>query len=107
MRTIGFLMLAALSTPVLAGWTPQDAKQDGKGEKKEVQTPPKEASKGAELGKPAPDFELKDLDSKTVKLSDYKGKTVVLEWFNPDCPVIQGCYSKGSLKGMDERVTKD
>jgi peroxiredoxin len=106
MKTIGILMLAALSTPVLAGWT-QDAKQGEKGEKKEVQTPPKEAAKGAELGKPAPDFELKDLDGKTVKLSDYKGKTVVLEWFNPECPVVKGSRSKGTLKGMDERVTKD
>ncbi|HRE89720.1 MAG TPA: redoxin domain-containing protein, partial [Myxococcota bacterium] len=39
----------------------------------------------AEVGKAAPDFALKDLDGKVHKLSDYKGKTVVLEWYNPDC----------------------
>ena len=103
MKTIGILMLAALSTPALAAWS-QDAKQGEKqGEKKEV----KEAPKGAELGKPAPDFELKDLDGKTVKLSDFKGKTVVLEWFNPECPVSAGCHAKGTLKGLDQKVTKD
>jgi len=100
MKTIGFLMVAALSTPALAALSHQDAKQ---GDKKEV----KEAPKGAELGKPAPDFELKDLDGKTVKLSDYKGKIVVLEWFNPDCPVVTGSHSKGTLKGLDQKVTKD
>lgn len=43
---------------------------------------------GTNPGNTAPGFELKDLDGKTVKLSDYKGKTVVIEWFNPGCPVI-------------------
>jgi len=98
MKTIGIVMLAVLSTPVLAGWTTGDDKDKG-------QT--KDAPKGAEIGKPAPDFQLEDLDGKTVKLSDYKGKTVVLEWFNPECPVVKGSHSKGTLKGMDERVTKD
>ncbi len=41
----------------------------------------------AEVGKPAPDFTLKGTDGKTYKLSDYKDKTVVLEWINRDCPV--------------------
>jgi len=40
----------------------------------------------AEIGKPAPDFTLATVDGKTVKLSDLKGKVVVLEWFNPTCP---------------------
>jgi peroxiredoxin len=42
---------------------------------------------GAEVSKPAPDFELKDLAGKTHKLSDYQDKIVVLEWWNQDCPV--------------------
>jgi len=44
----------------------------------------------AEVGKQAPDFELKDIFGKTHKLSDYteEGKIVVLEWFNPDCPFV-------------------
>lgn len=43
--------------------------------------------KHAEVGKPAPDFVLTATDGKTYKLADYKGKTVVLEWINRDCPV--------------------
>src|SRR5687767_4289797 len=39
----------------------------------------------AEVGKPAPDFALKDLDGNDVRLSSFKGKAVVLEWFNPGC----------------------
>ncbi len=62
----------------------------------------------AALGKAAPDFELKDLDGKAVKLSDYKGKVVVLEWFNPECPfVVRGYGENGSLRGQAARVAKD
>ncbi len=52
----------------------------------------------AEVGKAAPDFQLKDLDGKEVKLSSYKGKVVVLEWFNPGCPFVKKSHAKGSLK---------
>lgn len=57
----------------------------------------------AELGKPAPNFKLKDLDGNTVELSQLKGKIVVLEWFNPGCPFVKANHSKGSLKGMAAR----
>ena len=42
----------------------------------------------ATVGQPAPAFTLTDTDGKTVNLSDYAGKVVVLEWFNPKCPFI-------------------
>lgn len=51
----------------------------------------------AEVGKAAPDFTLKDLDGKDVRLADYKGKTVVLEWFNPGCPFVKNAHTKGAL----------
>jgi peroxiredoxin len=51
----------------------------------------------AEVGKPAPDFTLPDTDGHPVHLADYKGKTVVLEWFNPDCPYVNNAHLKGSL----------
>lgn len=55
----------------------------------------------AEIGAPAPDFTLTDLDGKTVSLADYKGKTVVLEWFNPGCPYVEYAHGeKGPLKTM-------
>jgi peroxiredoxin len=51
----------------------------------------------AAVGAPAPDFALSDLDGKVTRLGDYRGKTVVLEWFNPECPFVQRAHTKGSL----------
>lgn len=70
--------------------------------------PPKEAAApaAAELGKPAPDFTLQDLNGKAVRLRDLRGKKVVLEWFNPDCPFVQYAHGKGPLKDMAGRYTK-
>jgi len=48
-------------------------------------------------GPPAPDFELTDQDGKTVRLSDFAGKIVVLEWTNPDCPYVQRHYRAGTM----------
>jgi peroxiredoxin len=60
----------------------------------------------AKLGRPAPPFELRDLHGKTVKLSDFKGKTVVLEWFNPDCPFVKVAHTRAlSLKGRGSPLT--
>jgi peroxiredoxin len=49
------------------------------------------------LGKPAPDFTLEALDGSKVSLASFKGKVVVLEWFNPGCPYVQKSHTKGSL----------
>ncbi|MCB9673496.1 MAG: redoxin family protein [Alphaproteobacteria bacterium] len=54
----------------------------------------------AEVGKPAPDFTLPDLDGKEVTLSSFKGKTVVLEWFNPGCPFVVAAHEGGPLEAM-------
>ncbi len=42
------------------------------------------------IGKPAPGFELKDVYGRTYKLSDFRGRVVVLEWVNQDCPIWRG-----------------
>jgi peroxiredoxin len=42
----------------------------------------------------APDFKLKNHDGKEVKLADYKGKIVVLEWINQECPFVKYHYEK-------------
>ncbi len=60
------------------------------------------AATAAEVGKAAPDFTLNDLDGKAVSLSSFKGKTVVLEWFNPECPFVKASHNKGSLKTYAE-----
>jgi peroxiredoxin len=57
----------------------------------------------AKVGAEAPDFELPDLDGKLVKLSSFRGKTVVLEWFNPGCPFVKASHTKGSLVDTAER----
>jgi len=51
----------------------------------------------AAVGQPAPVFALTDLDGKAVKLTDYRGKHVVLEWVNPGCPYVQKHYNSGNM----------
>ncbi len=48
----------------------------------------------------APNFSLKDLDGNQVQLSSFRGKLVVLEWFNPGCPFVKYAYNDGPLAGM-------
>ena len=64
---------------------------------------PAAAAAGAKVGEPAPDFTLTDYDGKSVHLADLKGKTVVLEWFNPDCPFVKASHTKGSLRDSAKR----
>lgn len=59
---------------------------------------PVSAGDKAEVGKAAPDFTLKGVDGKEVKLSDLKGKIVVLEWINHECPVVNRCHKAGTMK---------
>jgi peroxiredoxin len=59
----------------------------------------------ADVGKPAPEFKLKDLDGKDHSLGAHKGKVVVLEWFNPECPFVRNAHTKGSLKGLAAKHT--
>lgn len=60
----------------------------------------------AEVGKAAPDFKLTDLNGKTFELAKQKGKRVVLEWFNPDCPFVRYAHTQGPLKDMGNRYAK-
>jgi hypothetical protein len=53
-----------------------------------------------EAGKPAPAFEAVDSNGKTVKLADFKGKTVVLEWSNHDCPYVMKHYGAGNMQAL-------
>lgn len=57
------------------------------------------------VGKPAPDFTLPDLDGKEVSLASFKGKTVVLEWFNPGCPYVKNSHTVGSLVDTAKKHT--
>jgi len=102
MRFISFaLLLACQNSSTQSSTAPQPAPTT---QEKTVATAT-EAPANAEVGKPAPDFTLADLDGKSVSLHDFKGKTVVIEWFNPKCPFIRLAHTKGSLKGMAARRT--
>ena len=57
------------------------------------------------VGKPAPVFSGKGSDGKTYNLSDYKGKFVVLEWYNKDCPFIHKHYDSGNMQKLQEAYT--
>lgn len=54
-------------------------------------------------GQPAPDFSLTDIAGKPQKLSAYKGKYVVLEWFNSECPFVQKHYESGNMQSLQKR----
>jgi peroxiredoxin len=54
----------------------------------------------AELGEEAPEFELVDQFGKTHKLENYKGKVVVLEWFNDKCPVCKNVWDSGLISEL-------
>ena len=61
----------------------------------------------ASIGSPAPDFSLPDIDGKVVRLADFRGKVVVLEWFNPECPFVKAAHTKGSLVSAAKKHTTD
>ena len=58
---------------------------------------PSLAQASATVGQRAPDFTLQDTAGQPVRLSDYKGKTVVLEWTNPGCPFVRKHYDSGNM----------
>ena len=57
------------------------------------------------VGGAAPDFSLTDAKGKTHSLSQYKGKYVVLEWFNPECPFVKKHYGSGNMQKLQEEYT--
>ncbi len=61
----------------------------------------------AEIGKPAPDFTATDIHGKAIKLSDYKGKIVVLESYNLDCPFCHNHYSTGAMQALQKDLTSN
>ena len=56
------------------------------------------------VGQPAPEFALRDASGQTVKLSDYRGKHVVLEWTNPGCPYVQKHYDSGNMPATQKNA---
>ncbi|MDP3325044.1 MAG: thioredoxin family protein [Hydrogenophaga sp.] len=65
---------------------------------------PRMAHAAASVGQPAPDFTLSDTAGKPVKLSQFKGKLVVLEWNNPGCPFVRKHY-QGNMQALQKDFT--
>ncbi len=63
------------------------------------------AAASTQIGQAAPDFTLTDVTGKAVKLSDFKGKHVVLEWTNPNCPFVVKHYGSKNMQGLQSAYT--
>jgi peroxiredoxin len=59
----------------------------------------------ARAGAPAPSFSAPDIAGKTVRLGDYAGKIVVLEWTNDGCPFVGKHYYSGNMQGLQQKYT--
>jgi len=57
------------------------------------------------IGNAAPDFSATDSKGKTQSVSQYKGKYVVLEWFNPECPFVKKHYGSGNMQKLQQEFT--
>jgi hypothetical protein len=57
------------------------------------------------VGQPAPDFTLTDSNGKSRSLSEFKGKIVVLEWNNPECPFVGKHYGSGNMQRQQADAT--
>jgi peroxiredoxin len=62
------------------------------------------AARTAAVGQPAPDFKLVDSNGKEHSLSDFKGKYVVLEWFNHQCPFVVKHYRPGHMQSLQKQA---
>ena len=57
------------------------------------------------IGEPAPDFTLSDSNGKSQTLSAYRGKYVVLEWTNNECPFVKKHYGSGNMQSQQRELT--
>jgi len=60
-----------------------------------------------QIGKPAPGFRANDVNGRVVSLSDFRGKTVVLEWNNPECPFVKKHYDSGNMQKTQAAAAAD
>lgn len=65
------------------------------------------ATAAPQIGQPAPEFTAKDSKGSSVSLSQYRGKTVVLEWTNADCPFTHKHYATGNMQSIQSLAQKN
>ena len=63
-------------------------------------------ARAARVGQPAPDFSLPYTGGKAVRLADFRGRFVVLEWTNPGCPFVRKHYESGNM-GATQKLARD
>lgn len=103
------VVLAAMSTTTWAQKVGEKSDRQQKRKQPESERPQqRRVSQIAKIGKPAPNFRLKDSSGKNYTLADYKGKIVVLQWISPICPVCVRVSSTSvvgdmlkTIKGID------
>lgn len=61
---------------------------------------------GISIGNKAPDFSLKSASGKEIRLTSFKGKTVVLEWLNHGCPFVKKHYGSSNMQTLQKRFTE-
>ncbi len=59
-----------------------------------------------DVGATAPSFDTRDSNGKSVRLEDYRGKYVVLEWSNFGCPYVQAHYNSGHMQALQKKYTE-
>jgi len=64
------------------------------------------SSFAVKVGDAAPTFSVEGADGKTHALADYKGKFVVLEWHNKDCPFVRKHYQTGNMQKLQKKWTE-
>jgi len=62
---------------------------------------------GPNIGQPAPAFQAVDAAGRTRSLSEFAGRTVVLEWTNNGCPYVEKHYGSGNMQGLQKRATAE
>jgi len=62
-----------------------------------LKSKPAVMAKRAIIGEPAPGFTLVSTSGEAISLTQYSGKVIVLEWFNPDCPFVKVAHTEGKL----------
>src|SRR5262245_36438456 len=65
------------------------------------------ASADVATNEEAPDFTLTDTNGKEHKLADYKGKYVILEWTNYECPFVKKHYGSGNMQSLQKDLVSD
>jgi peroxiredoxin len=63
------------------------------------------AQAAVKVGEPAPDFTLSGADGKSYSLNGLKGKYVVLEWTNHECPFVKKHYGSGNMQSLQKELT--